>query len=126
MTRTVLKSDRSPVPIGPYSQGIRFGDLVFCSGQIPLDPITGTMISGDITKEARMVVQNMKGILEAGGSTIEKVLKLDVYLTDMGLFPEINSLLAEVFPEDPPARVTICVLSLPMGARIEMAAIAAR
>jgi len=126
MGRMVIRTEEAPASIGPYSQGVGFGDLVFCSGQIPLDPGTGKLIEGEISLEARMVIQNMKGVLEAGGSGIGKVLRLDVYLTDMALFPEINSFLSDVFPEDPPARVTIAVAALPLGARIEMAAIAAK
>ena len=126
MGRIVIRTDKAPAPIGPYSQGIGFGDLVFCSGQIPLDPGTGKLVEGDITLEARMVIQNMKRVLEAGGSGTGKILRLDVYITDMALFPEINSCLSEVFPEDAPARVTIAVAALPLGARVEMAAIAAK
>jgi 2-iminobutanoate/2-iminopropanoate deaminase len=126
MEKAVIRTRNAPDAIGPYSQGIRFGDLVFCSGQIPLDPESGTLVEGDILTEARTVVRNMKGVLEAGGSGIGKVLRLDVYLTDMNLFPEINSYLSEVFPEDKPARVTIAVSALPLGARVEMAAIGQR
>jgi 2-iminobutanoate/2-iminopropanoate deaminase len=123
MRRKVLRTEKAPATIGPYSQGIGFGDLVFCAGQIPIDPATGKMVTGDIRAEARVVIENLKGILQAGGSGIGKVLRLDVYLTDMGLFPDLNEFLSEVFTVEPPARVTIGVSALPMGARIEMAAI---
>ena len=102
------------------------GNLVFCAGQIPLDPETGKLVNGDPVQEARTVIRNMEAILETGGSGLGQVLRLDIYLTDMGLFPEVNAFLSEVFPEEPPARVTVEVSALPLGARVEMAAIAAR
>lgn len=126
MARTVLKTGKAPAPVGPYSQGIAFGGLIFCAGQIPLDPSTGRLVEGDPVKEAGMVIRNLEGVLGAGGSGLAQVLKLDVFLTDMGIFPEINAFLSGVFPEDPPARVTVEVSALPLGARVEMAAIAAR
>jgi 2-iminobutanoate/2-iminopropanoate deaminase len=126
MKREVVKTANAPDPIGPYSQGIVMENLIFCAGQIPMDPATGTMVEGDFLGEARQVVENIAAVLEAGNSRLDKVIRLDVYLTDLKLFPEINAYLEEVFPEEPPARVTIEVSALPMGAKIEMAAIAAR
>jgi reactive intermediate/imine deaminase len=124
MRKKTIKTLKAPAAIGPYSQGIVCGDLLFCAGQIPLDPSTGSMVDGDFLSEARQVVSNIKAVLEAGNSSLERVVRLDVYLTDLTLFPEINSYLEGVFPVDPPARVTVEVSALPMGARIEMAAIA--
>ena len=124
MDRKVIETAQAPAAIGPYSQGIDGGDLVFSSGQIPLDPSTETLVEGSLRTEAAQVIRNMKAILEAVGSGLDKVIRLDVYLTDLALFPEINFYLEEVFPREPPARVTIGVAGLPMGARIEMAAIA--
>jgi len=126
MKREVIKTVNAPGPIGPYSQGIVIENLIFCAGQIPMDPLTGTMVEGDFLSEARQVIENIAAVLEAGNSSLDKVIRMDVYLTDLKLFPEINAYLEEVFPEEPPARVTIEVSALPMGARIEMAAIAAR
>ena len=126
MIRNVISTGDAPAAIGPYSQGIVCGDLIFCAGQIPLDPATGNLIVGDSLAEARRVVENMEAVLEAGGSGVDKVVRLDVYLTDLGLFPEVNAYLEQVFKKEPPARVTIGVSALPMGARIEMAAIATR
>ena len=125
MKKTVISTDQAPAAIGPYSQAVVHGDLVFCAGQIPLDPATGQIVEGDTVLQARRVVQNMKAVLEAAGSSIEKILKLEVFLTDLSDFPGVNSYLAEVFTEDFPARVTIGVAALPMGADIEIAATAA-
>lgn len=126
MARGVVRTEKAPVPIGQYSQGITFGEILFCAGQVPLDPVTGKLVEGDIAGEAAMVIRNLEGILEAGGSGLAQVLRLDVFLTDMAVFTQVNAFLSGVFPEEPPARVTVEVSSLPMGARIEMAAIAAR
>jgi len=126
MARKVIQTSRAPAPVGPYSQGIAFGEILFCAGQIPLDPATGKLVEGDIVGEAAMVVRNLEGILEAGGSGLARILRLDVFLTDIAVFPQVNAYLSSIFPEEPPARVTVEVSSLPMGARIEMAAIAAR
>jgi 2-iminobutanoate/2-iminopropanoate deaminase len=124
MSSRVIKTDRAPAAIGPYSQGIVCGDLIFCAGQIPLDPSTGALVEGGFSTEVEMVLENLKGVLEAGGSEIEKIVRLDVYLTDLNLFPEINACLEKIFSKEPPARVTVEVSALPMGARVEMAAIA--
>lgn len=126
MRRKTIKTANAPAAIGPYSQGIISGDLIFCAGQLPMDPDTGTMVEGSFFSEARQVIDNVAAILEAGNSSLDKVVRLDVYLTDLDLFPEVNACLKEVFPDEPPARVTIEVSALPMGARIEMAAIATR
>ena len=126
MKKTVISTDQAPAAIGPYSQAVVHGDLVFCAGQIPLDPATGQIVEGDTVLQARRVVQNMKAVLEAAGSSIEKILKLEVFLTDLSDFPGVNNYLAEVFTEDFPARVTIGVAALPMGATVEMAATATK
>jgi 2-iminobutanoate/2-iminopropanoate deaminase len=122
----VIKTGKAPAAIGPYSQGIVCGDLVFCAGQIPLDPSTGNLIEGEFSGEVERVLKNVEGVLEAGGSDIGKVIRLEVYLTDLSLFPDVNACLGKVFVEEPPARVTVEVSALPMGARVEIAAIATR
>ena len=124
MNRTVIFTKQAPAAIGPYSQGISWQGTVYCAGQIPLDPSTGQLVNGDIQVQARQVIANLSAILEAAGSDLGRVLRLDVYLTDMKLFPEVNAFLADVFRKDPPARATVEVSGLPMGAQIEMAAIA--
>ena len=125
MKKNIISTRSAPAAIGPYSQAVTYGDLVFCAGQIPLDPATGQIVEGDILVQARRVVKNMEAVLEAAGSSIEKILKLEVFLVDLSNFPEVNGYLAEVFTEDFPARVTIGVAALPMGADIEIAATAA-
>ncbi|MDF1526522.1 MAG: Rid family detoxifying hydrolase [bacterium] len=125
MARKVINTDRAPAAIGPYSQGISWNNTIFCAGQIPLDPSTGKLVDGDIGKQVNRILDNLIAVLEEGGSSLESILRLDVYLTDLSLFPEVNECLAQVFNNNPPARVTVEVSGLPMGAQIEMAAIAA-
>ncbi len=125
MTRTTVHTSRAPQAIGPYSQGILNGGLLFCAGQIPLDPGTGQMVKGDIGAQTRRVLQNLQAVLEEGGSSLDSILRLDVYLTDLSLFPQVNEVLSGIFTREPPARVTVEVSGLPLGARIEVAAIAA-
>jgi len=122
----VVFTEKAPAAIGPYSQGISWKGTVYCAGQIPLDPSTGKMVDGDIQVQAKRVIDNLKAVLEAAGSDLGKVLRLDVYLTDMTMFPQVNEFLAETFVNDPPARATVEVSGLPMGAQIEMAAIASK
>ncbi|MDF1536312.1 MAG: Rid family detoxifying hydrolase [bacterium] len=125
MKRHVVSTESAPAAIGPYSQAAVYGNLVFCAGQIPLDPGTDQLVEGDIVTQARRVIDNIEAVLAAAGSSLEKVLKLEVFLIDLADFPEVNSYLAGIFTSDPPARVTIGVSALPMGANIEMAATAA-
>jgi 2-iminobutanoate/2-iminopropanoate deaminase len=120
-----IRTEAAPAPVGPYSQAIRLGELVFVSGQIPLDPKTGEIVSGEIEDEARQVLTNLKAVLGASGSELACVVKATVYLTDMRLFPRINAIYAEAFSADPaPARATVEVSALPLGARVEIDAIA--
>lgn len=125
MDRKVVKTDRAPAAIGPYSQGVSWQGLVFCAGQIPLDPSTGKLVEGDIREQVARIIENLKAVLEEGGSDLDRVLRLDVYLTDLSKFPEVNEFLATIFTDAPPARVTVEVSALPMGAQVEIAAIAA-
>jgi 2-iminobutanoate/2-iminopropanoate deaminase len=120
-----IRTAAAPAPVGPYSQAIRLGELVFVSGQIPLDPESGAIVPGEIEDEARQVLNNLKAVLEAAGSELARVVKATVYLTDMSLFPRINAVYAEAFDTDPaPARATVEVSALPLGARVEIDAIA--
>jgi 2-iminobutanoate/2-iminopropanoate deaminase len=120
-----IRTAAAPAPVGPYSQAIRLGELVFVSGQIPLDPETGAIVPGEIEDEARQVLNNLKAVLEAAGSELTRVVKATVYLTDMSLFARINAVYAEAFDTDPaPARATVEVSALPLGARVEIDAIA--
>ncbi len=123
--QTEIRTDAAPAPVGPYSQAIRLGDLIFVSGQIPLDPKTGEIVSGEIEEQTRQVLRNLKAVLEAADSDLSRVVKATVYLTDMSLFPRINAVYAEAFDADPaPARATVEVSALPLGAHVEIDAIA--
>jgi len=123
--RQEVRTDEAPAPVGPYSQAIRAGGLVYASGQIPLDPASGEKVQGEIEDEARQVLANLKAVLEAAGSGMDRVVKATVYLTDLSLFPRVNAVYAEAFDVDPaPARVTVGVSALPLGAQVEIDAIA--
>ena len=120
-----VRTEDAPAPVGPYSQAIRLNDLVFASGQIPLDPKTAKIVEGEIEDETRQVLSNLKAVLEASGASLASVVKATVYLTDMSLFPRVNAIYAEAFDSDPaPARATVEVSALPLGAHVEIDAIA--
>ncbi len=126
MKRSVVRTDKAPAAIGPYSQAVGAGQFLFCAGQIPIDPSTGRLVEGEIETQAQRVLDNLQGVLGAAGCVPGDVVRLDVYLVDLSLFTRVNAVLAKVFPESPPSRVTVGVSALPMGAAIEMAAIAVR
>jgi len=124
-THSEIRTEAAPAPVGPYSQAIRAGEFVFASGQIPLDPQSGKIVTGEIEDETRQVLANLAAVLEAAGSGIDRVVKATVYLTDLSLFPRVNAVYAETFKFDPaPARVTIGVAALPLGAQVEIDAVA--
>lgn len=123
--RVVVSTESAPAAIGPYSQAIAIGDLLFVSGQLPVDPDSGTLVEGDIGAMTRQIFQNMEKILLAGGSSLADVVKTTVFLTDLGDFQAMNAAYAEFFGENPPARSTIQVAALPRAARIEIEAVAA-
>jgi 2-iminobutanoate/2-iminopropanoate deaminase len=125
MERTVVSTADAPQAIGPYSQAITVGDLIFCSGQIPLTP-TGEVVEGDIAVETRQVLTNLKHVLAAAGSSLERVVKTTVFLADMHEFKAMNEVYAEFFPGAPPARSTIQVARLPRDVRVEIEVIALR
>jgi 2-iminobutanoate/2-iminopropanoate deaminase len=120
----MVSTDRAPAAIGPYSQGVRAGELLFASGQIPLDPSTGELVAGDVTAQTRRTMENLRAVLEASGSSLEHVLKTTVYLVDLGEFARFNQAYAEFFRGHLPARSTVQVAALPRGARVEIEAIA--
>jgi 2-iminobutanoate/2-iminopropanoate deaminase len=124
MTKQVVQTDAAPAAIGPYSQAVRSGELVFVSGQIPLDPASGELVPGDITLQTRRVLSNLRAILDAAGSSLEHVLKTTIYLTDLADFAAVNQTYAEYFSGAPPARATVQVAALPRGSRVEIDAIA--
>jgi 2-iminobutanoate/2-iminopropanoate deaminase len=125
MGRSEVRTEAAPAPVGPYSQGIKTGNMVFASGQIPLDPATGKIVEGEIEDETKQVLANLRAVLEAAGSSMANVVKATVYLTDLSLFPRVNAVYAEAFDADPaPARVTVGVAALPLGSHVEIDAIA--
>ncbi len=120
-----VRTDRAPAPVGPYSQAVEDGGLVFVSGQIPLDPATGALVEGDIEAQTEQVLENLRAVLEAAGSALDRVLRTTVYLVDLGLFPRVNAVYARHFPSEPaPARATVGVAALPLGAQVEIDAVA--
>ncbi|RIL07411.1 MAG: reactive intermediate/imine deaminase [Proteobacteria bacterium] len=122
-----IRSSGAPAPIGPYSQAIAVGDLLFASGQIPLDPATGKLVEGGIEAQTERVLANVKGILAAAGLSLARVVKVSVFLADLGDFAAMNEIYARHFDAFPkPARSTFQVAKLPAGARIEMEVIAVR
>ena len=123
LIKEVISTKNSPEAIGTYSQGIRIGNLVYTSGQIPLDPQTGNLISGNIKAEIRQVLDNLDAVLKGGGSSLHSTVKLSVFLTDLDYFSDLNIVFNEYFPEKPPARSAVQVSALPMGVRIEIEAV---
>jgi 2-iminobutanoate/2-iminopropanoate deaminase len=124
-SRDVVSTPAAPAAIGPYSQAVRVGDLVFCSGQIALDPKSGQMVGGgDVVAETRQVMANLSAVLEAAGSRLARVVKTTIFLVDLGDFTAVNEVYAESFPSAPPARATVQVSRLPRDARVEIEAIA--
>lgn len=121
---SVIRTADAPAAIGPYSQAIRSGDLLFLSGQIPLDPKTGELVSGSITQETTQVMQNLGGVLRAAGADYKHIVKITIFLTDMSDFAEMNAAYASYFDQNPPARATVQVAGLPKGVRVEIDAIA--
>ena len=124
--KTVISTTEAPAAIGPYSQGIAAGSFVFCSGQIPLDPATGKLISDDISLQTERVLENIVAVLGAQGIGLEDVVKTTVFMTDLAKFDEMNTVYGNYFPGDPPARSTIQVAALPKGANVEIEAIAVK
>ena len=115
-----IHTELAPKAIGTYSQAVRAGDTVYMSGQIPFDPATGNLVSGDIEAEIRRVFDNLKAVAEAAGGTLGHAVKLTVFLTDMANFPKVNEVMATYFKAPYPARAAIGVASLPRGARVEI------
>jgi 2-iminobutanoate/2-iminopropanoate deaminase len=126
MQRERISTTDAPGAIGPYSQAIASGNLVFCSGQVALEPASGALVEGDVQAQTRRALENLSGVLNAAGSSLAQVVKTTVFLVSMGDFASMNEVYAEFFPGDPPARSTIAVAELPKGARVEIEAIALR
>ncbi len=126
MQRERITTEHAPAAIGPYSQAIAVGDLVFASGQIPLDPQTGQMIEGDVRVQTRQVLNNLASVLQQGGASLGEVVKTTVFLSTMENFAAMNEVYAEFFPGVPPARSTVAVAGLPRAALVEIEAVALR
>lgn len=120
MSRETVSTNKAPQAIGPYEQAIKCNGLLFTSGQIALDPVTGTLIDGDVSAQTRQVLDNLKAVLEAGGSSLDHVIKATVYLTDLGNFAKMNEVYAEYLGGVKPARSTVGVATLPRGAAVEI------
>ena len=123
MTRKIIQTERAPKAIGPYSQAVRAGDTVWLSGQIPLDPVTMELVTGDIEKEIRRVFDNLKAVAEAAGGSLAQAVKVNVYLTDLANFAKVNEVMAQYISEPYPARAAVGVAQLPRGARVEIEAV---
>ena len=123
MSKTVIKTHNAPQAIGTYSQGVKFQNLVFTSGQIPINPENGKLIENDFKLEVHQVLKNLSAVLKEGGSSLKSAVKLTVFLTDFSFFPEVNEVFNDYFPNDPPARSAVQVSALPMNARVEIEAV---
>jgi len=124
MNRQIIRTDHAPGAIGPYSQAVRARNTVYCSGQIPLHPTTGELVTGDIAAQTRQVMENLKAVLEAAGCAMGDVVRCTVYLSDMAHFATMNAVYGEYFPAGPPSRATVHVAGLPRGADVEISCIA--
>jgi 2-iminobutanoate/2-iminopropanoate deaminase len=125
LEREIVNAVGAPPAIGPYSHAVRAGELLFCSGQIPLDPQTGEIVGAGAAEQARRCLENLAAVCEAAGTTLARALRLTIYMTDLSAFAEVNDVYGSFFAEDPPARVTVGVAQLPRGAYVEIDAIVA-
>ena len=123
--KTIISTEHAPKAIGPYSQAVVYNGIAYVSGQIPLDPASGQLIEGDITAQTERVLESLKAVLEACGSSLGRVLKTTVFMKDMGEFPKMNEVYGRYFTENPPARATVEAARLPRDVRVEIEAIAA-
>ncbi|MBX7187584.1 MAG: RidA family protein [Vicinamibacteria bacterium] len=126
MPKKIILTDKAPAPIGPYSQAVSVGDLVFLSGQIPLDPMTGELVDADIEAATSRVLENIKAVLESAGLAFRHVVKTTVFMKDLSLFPRMNAVYATAFSENPPARSTVQAAALPKGVSVEIEVVASR
>jgi 2-iminobutanoate/2-iminopropanoate deaminase len=123
--RQPISAPGAPVAIGPYSHAVRAGSLLFCSGQIPLDPVSGEMVGETAAEQARQCLLNLTAVCEAAGASLTDAVRLTVYMTDLAAFAEVGEAYASFFPQSPPARVAVGVVALPRGAQVEIDAIVA-
>jgi 2-iminobutanoate/2-iminopropanoate deaminase len=125
LERETVHAPGAPPAIGPYSHAVRAGELLFCSGQIPLDPGTGEIVGSTPGEQARRCLESLRAVCDAAGTTLERALRLTIYMTDLAAFAEVNDVYGSFFAEEPPARVTVGVAQLPRGAYVEIDAIVA-
>ena len=123
MSKQIIHTDQAPAAIGPYSQAVRAGNTVYFSGQIPLDPATGNLVDGDIAVQARRAFDNLKAVAEAAGGSLDRIVRLGLYLTDLSQFAAVNAVMQDYFVAPYPARSTIEVSGLPKGAAFEVDAV---
>jgi 2-iminobutanoate/2-iminopropanoate deaminase len=119
-SREIVQAPGAPAAIGPYSHAVRAGGLLFCSGQIPLDPATGELVGETAAEQARRCLENLQAVCEAAGVTLERAVRMTVYMTDLAAFAEVNEVYGGFFDDKPPARVTVGVAQLPKGAQVEI------
>jgi reactive intermediate/imine deaminase len=120
MSRTVIQTENAPAAIGTYCQAVRVGDTVYISGQIPLDPKTMDLVPGDVEAQTRQVFANLAAVVEAAGGSLAEMVKLNVYLTDLGNFPVVNKVMGELFQKPYPARAAVGISALPKGSSVEV------
>jgi 2-iminobutanoate/2-iminopropanoate deaminase len=125
VSKDVISTSKAPAALGPYSQAVRWGDLIFVSGQIPIDPATSQVVGDDVAAQTERVLKNLTAILEAAGASLGQVLKTTVYLRDLNDFGKMNEVYARFFSEQPPARATVQVARLPRDVSVEIEAVAA-
>ena len=126
MEKKIIRTDNAPAPIGPYNQAVQFGNMLFISGQIPLDPATGNLVMDNIQAETKLVMNNLQAILTEAGMDFSNVIKTTIFLTDMGQFAQVNEVYGSYFTENPPARETVQVSGLPKGVNVEISMIAGK
>lgn len=124
MSKQIINTSKAPAPIGPYNQAVKTGNLLFISGQIPIDPSINDLVSGTIKDEAHQVMKNLNAILVEAGLTFEHIVKTTIFLSDMSLFAEVNEIYGSYFSKDFPARETVAVKGLPKGVNVEISVIA--
>ena len=126
MEKKIIRTDNAPAPIGPYNQAVQFGNMLFISGQIALDPKTGNLVMDDIKTETGLVMKNLEAILKQAGMDFSNVIKTSIFLMDMGQFAQVNEVYGSYFPADAPARETVQVAGLPKGVNVEISMIAGK
>lgn len=124
MKKIPINTDKAPKAIGPYEQAVQIGNLIFSSGQLAIDPENGTLLDSSISDQTKLILTNLENILISAGSSLENVVKTTIYLINMESFAEVNEAYSQFFPDNPPARSTVCVSALPLGAIIEIEAVA--